>query len=135
MNLVVQIYYLYYPTVLEVRNPTWFCLIELNFLLEDLGKNPVPLLFQVLKGTHIPLVLDPFLVSKSAKSGGAFQTKHHSKMETSASLFHIADPCNYTGPTRIISLCWGQLVSTHNSSWYLNPPLSCEVTYSGVLGT
>ena len=51
MNLVVQIYHLYYPTVLEVRNLTWFCLTELNFLLEDLGKKPVALLFQVLKGT------------------------------------------------------------------------------------
>ena len=51
MNLVVQIYHLYYPTVLEVRNLTWFCLTELNFLLEDLGKKPVALLFQVLEGT------------------------------------------------------------------------------------
>lgn len=105
MNLVVQIYYLYYPTVLEVRNLTWFCFTALNFLLEDLGKNPVPLVFQVLEGTHIPLVPYPFLVSKPAKSGRAFQTKHHSKMETSVSLFHIEDPCNYTGPTRIIPLC------------------------------
>ena len=98
MNLVVQIYYLYYPTVLEVRNLTWFCLTELNFLLEDLGKNPVPLLFQVLEGTHIPLVPYPFLVSKPAKSDGAFQTKHHSKWKLLSSFSTFEDPCNYTGP-------------------------------------
>ena len=33
MNLVVQIYHLYYPTVLEVRNLTWFCLTELKVLI------------------------------------------------------------------------------------------------------